>query len=818
MSFRGVNIKRLLLYAALLLPVACGLHIGEKAPPASDLTASSGQFACVGQIGKKAEQFVNNELKENDINVFVKCLQNAFRNFNQYMKGERDRDTFTPEEIRTFIHRLLPPDSSQISDQLLHQFMLIKQNLVGGPLDSITRPDLESAIDILDQIRGEAVRMQPFIPILNPRLLELEKVKDRQLKIPQLGNRIADAQKAAAITGRVFGNILSKSQKPYLIKDLEKFVEEFRQFLKWEEHFPGGHSAYEWVRLAAAFKDTAVAPGKDKITGEQWAPLFRNGVEWYLSYIKYDVAIKDQGELFDGLGLQNVIGLGDQVLLLLNDAVNTHPNQRLPFETVKELFSALEGVKWLPKNIRAESLQAAVRVVVNRIMGDPLKPGCDRAKSDTGVTPYAVSGIKHEFDLWKEIQLALQERYAEDRAEKRKTAETTLPALQVPVAVLDESRAREAWDQFIDKYKGTRPLFKEGHARVFLASERYSNFENGFYNLSKLNIVRAMVNLLFMGYANRTSNSWMDSTISQDQVQTFYENVKGLGQDLGFMDPRTTTAGKRTFLEGKLFTYASDGIADSHPNLTFQQMMQELSFLYSGGNLGRELYNRVRTLCSEGPLDTIFKNPKLDRRCVKFNLTNEMIKEVDTMPGLTAFLGRLDAKQQLKYAQTLMDSAFNRKNLEKEPDGAEYVEMSEFSTMAVIAQYAEAVLTKYDVDPQDEILSEVEVNGALPVFGNLAFETTPLLKQLSSFLPPWILRVLGFKSFAENGFKFVIRYGELPAGEDFLHIFEHTYGHLDQWYLKTDRQGLTQVFATLIQKISEQAAAKSTQTNNDVCK
>jgi hypothetical protein len=809
--------SKIALYAMLLALVACGLKIGEKAPPASDLTASSGQFACVGQIGKKAEQYVNNELSDSDINTFVVCLQNAFRNFNLHMKGERERDSFTSGEIRTFIEKLLPPDSSKISDELLHQFMLIKQNLVGGPIDNITRADLEAAINILDQIRVEAVRMRPFIPILNPRLLKEEKKHDKD---HILGIRVAQAQAAAAITGRVFGEILSKSQKPYRFADLETFAFEFRKFLKWEEHFPGGHSAKEWVRLVAAFKDVAVAPGRDKITGDKWAPLFRNSVEWYLDYIKYDVAIKNQAELFDGVGLQNVIGLGNQMIQHLVDAVKTHPNERMPFESMDELLAALEGVNWLPKNMRASSLQQAMRVLVNRIFGSTDYTACERAKANTGITLFAVAGIEREFGLWKEIQLALQERYALERAEKRRHAESTMTALQGPTTVLDESRGREAWDLFIKKFKGTA-LFKEGHSRIFLASERYSNFENGFYNLSRMNVVRAMVDLLFLGYADRKTSSLMDATISQEGLQTFYEDVRGLGIDLGFMDPRTNFAGKRTFLEGKLFTYASDGIASDHPNLTFQQMAQELAFLYSGGDLGKSLYNRLRTICGDGPPDHIFGNPKLSRACVRFNLTGEMIKEIDSMPGLTAFLGQLYAGESLKrgdplkYAETLMRSAFNPRNLVKEPDGAEYVEMAEFSTMAVIAHYAEAVMTKYDINPQDEVLSEAEVNGALPVFGNLAFETTPTLKWLSSKAPNWLMDVLLLNSYARNSFKFVLRYGEMPTGEDYLHIFEHTIGNYSQWHLKVDRLGLTQVFATLIQKISERAEAP---IESPVCK
>jgi hypothetical protein len=288
--------------------------------------------------------------------------------------------------------------------------------------------------------------------------------------------------------------------------------------------------------------------------------------------------------------------------------------------------------------------------------------------------------------------------------------------------------------------------------------------------------------------------------LSQEQLQQFYDDFRDLGIDLRFVDKRNFLAGRRTFLEGKLFTYVSDGISAEHPNLTFTQTMEEAAFLYSGGDLGQDLYDRLRGLCDEGGPD-IYGNPKLSRDCVQGHLTSVLIESIDTMPGLIAFLRQLDVDQRLKYAQTLLDSALNHNNLKQEPDGKDYVENSELATVAVVVHYSEAVLTRYDTDPRNEMLSENEVNNALSVFGGLALATMPK----PSWWPSWI----PLRGLSEHGFKFILRYGNLPqSADDFAHIVLHWKGDYDQWHLHVDRQALTQVFATLIQEIGKQSSSQ----------
>lgn len=793
--------KRGVLLLSLLLTTACGLNVGENAPPAMDLRPSMAKYACVGEIAKKTELYIHAQMNDEEINSFISCLQGAIYAFTQYMHGQKDWDSFTPIEIRNFIQdNLLPPDSPRISNELLHQFMLIKQNLVGGGIDRIQRSDLEAANKILEQIRIEVIRMRPFIPILNPRLVAREEKS-------HLGEKIAQAEAAAQVTSQVFGRIMSTSQKPYSFKDFESFLHEFRKFSRWEEHFPSGNTAQSWTNLISAFKAVTVSKGDQFIQPADWIPLFQYAAQWYLNYIKFNAVIRPQPVMFEGRGLQNVVGWTDNVMNLLSTAVANQSDQMISYDALDRLLYALKGLHWLPNRIGVRALSSALKAAGNRILGP--QEEASNVRSSPGITKLTIANLAVEVAQWQEIQFYLQEKYSvvENRHEQIKNLEDNMPALKPSAPASDTSHGREAWDRLIQSFEGEKPLalFAEGSDRVYLTD--VGEVKNGFFNMTKMNLLRSVTSLIFRGYATTGAHGVIDAQLSQDQLQAFYQDFRDLGIDLGMTDRRSQTAGKRTFLEGKLFTYLSDGVSAEHPNLTFAQTMEEAAFLYSGGQLSKDLYRELSQDCELGPLD-IYGHPKIRRSCVRKNLVKELLVTVKTMPSYTQFLKSLGPDGRMLYGDTLLRAAFNKKNLQMEPNGVDFVELSELATMAMVVHYSEAVMTRYNTElPHDDVLTEQEVSKGLSVFRDLALSTM----AMPSWFPCW---KEARQALAENGFKFVLRYGYMPVSKsDTVTVLWHASEANPDWGLRIDRQALTQVFATLIQRISDRP-----QATTPVCK
>src|SRR3954463_14243997 len=80
----------------------CGLNTGESAPKQAPPSFSGNGYSCVGEIPDHMSRYFNDELSEEQINDFVRCLQKSFTTFAQLTRG-RDESTYAPDEIRRFL-------------------------------------------------------------------------------------------------------------------------------------------------------------------------------------------------------------------------------------------------------------------------------------------------------------------------------------------------------------------------------------------------------------------------------------------------------------------------------------------------------------------------------------------------------------------------------------------------------------------------------------------------------------------------------------------------------------------------------------------
>src|SRR6185312_12971814 len=109
MSFRPAGF----ILAASLLLSGCGIHLGEKAPVPTPVSYSGRGYACIGQIADKLEKYVSDELSDEEITSFARCLQRSFATFAQLTRG-RDTSVYAPDEIRSFLESYFLKD--KISD------------------------------------------------------------------------------------------------------------------------------------------------------------------------------------------------------------------------------------------------------------------------------------------------------------------------------------------------------------------------------------------------------------------------------------------------------------------------------------------------------------------------------------------------------------------------------------------------------------------------------------------------------------------------------------------------------------------------------
>ncbi len=334
-----------------------------------------------------------------------------------------------------------------------------------------------------------------------------------------------------------------------------------------------------------------------------------------------------------------------------------------------------------------------------------------------------------------------------------------MPKLQDPPLIPADLRRKirglqgTEWEEFI-KLSGSgsfsqeyiRPLFPDDGQRIMIVPRdqlEHHHTHHEFHNLSMMNVLRSVVTMIFKGYRNTPGDIDWNSGIDGKDLKEFFDAVREIGIDLGLVDERNYNAGDRAFIEGNLFTYSSDGLAaydadaasqkpdwrrSDRPRpsdnqivkavndkllasqLRFNEAMELFAFLYSGGMMAYDMYKDLKARCPLGPVDRL-KLQKISRRCVEQALPDTFARFLTNMPGVLAFLSESGPETRANYVRTLLDTARSPKYSVEE-----WVEMSEFSTLAVVMHYSEAVMTRFDLNG-DLRLDNAEINqGAIPVF------------------------------------------------------------------------------------------------------
>lgn len=816
------NTWRSLIALFVATAVGCGLNTGEKAPPAPIPTYSGNGYSCVGKIPEFMGEYLNNTVNESEITKFVRCLQNSLTSFASMTRGRRHSTYYLPNEIREFLQDNFLRDRP-ISDQLLHEFMVIKQVMVGGETDRISRQDLMVAIDILEDFRLELLRLKPHLPILNPNMIQNQDPH-------RLGQNLASANDALKQTVKTFSERLQNSKRRYPYKNLETFVTEFRNFVRWEEHFPKAIKAELWVGFLKQFKIFAVSPeDEDAIRTTDWAPLLTVASRWYLTYLGYKVGIQGQA-IKQGIGLQNAFHLTQEVFSLMEEAVQNQPTKVISHKQLSELIRSIQLLGWLPSSIRATSIEAVMKAVVDRIFGNENVNPAERRFE--GLTLTTLSRMKQEFYRWGYVQLNLDGRYRSGLL----PSSLDTPSLHASRILSPDIRRRldalnvSDWDEFMKIKDLMRPLYPEGQYSVFLvplSQLRGYALEHEFHNLSMMNLLRSIVTLIFRGYsADYAKAITWGSGLRSEEMQRFYEDFRDLAVDLEFADRRNVNTGTRAFVEGNLFTYAADGFVadakDPRSRLSFIEAVQLFGYLYSGGTLANQIYEDLaEEKCKQRSgsfVADVNRRPKVAFDCVSKELRGLISQYAVNMPGLQTYVRRLDNESMEAYARVLLKASSRPHPVEGllPTDPApplEWIERSDFATLAVLLHYGESVLTRFDAD-YDGALNFTEITQAIPIFSGYIqkFVKDRDNEEISDTMARRVVR-------------YILIHKEFPGAETLVSKSWWWFRNFDLGYdirgeveipyidlkiradlnreIKVDRLGLAKVFQLIISKLME---------------
>lgn len=776
---RGLAL-RILGVISLSLVMGCSLRIGEK--PAQNIEINLGdQVGCLSDIGTVLSQFLNGEIADEELNKFGDCAIFSIQTFENYTVGEKASE-YHPGEIRHFLQQYFLKEKV-ISDELLNQIMNLKILILGGNKDSITRSELNEFVEIVRIWKKEFVSLNRYMKIYN-----WDASSKLQREFP------ASSVDAAIAALKSFSVNFLKTFKGRLIRydwnNFEILLNEFRQFTNWSQlHSNNARPTEHWTLFIQTFRKVSFDESHPTIVVEDMIPMAQEVADWFGVLIKYQYFLKGQ-KVNREPGLTHLNSWIGDLNRLLTNAVLRHPNEEIHYDDIHQLLLALEKFFTFPLKLKADDIHEYFPGIFQTVLS--------RRYFGKIIPQLSMSYFRREYLLramaiyndWYEIQSYLSRNYSKD---EDASASAKSEVWFNPNVTLHPVGANNTIGDLRRIIRGIPPIFRKDESMTFLVELKKAfsyQVSHDFYNLSRMNLYRMFIGLAMRGYAKSyDQDSIMNSSMTADELQGLYEDLKPLGVKLGLLDPRSRTAGLRSFNEANLFTYVSDGLGPD-AKMSFEEGMLLVGYLWSGSSLSKTLYTHLIQRCDLG-VDDIRSQKKIHRNCVETNLGLLIRDNLTTMPGLQQHLLSLDHEKLNAYTNNLLVSAWSSNSSD------EWVEKSELDVVSMIIHYSESVMTRFNQDA-DQFLERDEVNAAIPLFAEF-------------------IRLMGKASCNGNMndkrvkdvFRHIVETGEIPQAKNWwsdLGLMTQFWNRRGKrWNPQLDRSHITSVFASIIAKSLRQS-------------
>ncbi|MAV92294.1 MAG: hypothetical protein CL676_12820 [Bdellovibrionaceae bacterium] len=774
LSFKRFAFGSLFAFSLSFSLVGCGLNIGEDPIPEGEVKLEG--YSCVNQISEKVSEYFNDQLNEPQIVEFVDCLKNSVSDFTKRV-GRRNDNVYSPEDLQAFINRIAK--GRKLEKKLLDEFMKIKTTFVGGRVDQISRADLAAALRLLEDIKKAAILLRPHVRIFNV-------YSKATMPLDRVNMELDQTAKTLDEISQIFLNSLNKTENDYSLKDFEVFLDEFRKFIGWYEFFPDGRNASQWVELVASIKKISTGGDRYVIQKSEWEKFLTVTTSSYIAFLKFKYGVLGQ-DLWSGFGLKNLILLFDQIRDEVIKVISSRSERAIPLEEIQSLIQSLGEMKWLPFGLDADTSFLAMKLILTKILDN--SQSVDVEISSLRI--FHILRMAKEFEVWASNQIYLSSKFS-----KESNGVETAPG----AANFYRQGVPAGWSEFLNFQKGRRPLFMKDSPKVSLVyfgnlKERGISFD--LYNLSLTHLYFRVVKLVFEAYGTRDERGQL--LMSSSTLQKFYTDFFKLGEGVGWLDPRSRSAGARSYVEGNLFTYSADGLNKPF-DMTLSEGVDVIAYLLTAGQLADEVYADLRAaisqedscLISEG---SSFEKPnpkdfrgdeKLSRECVKKHLFPILVQHLDFAPSLKEWMKSLDDDRKQEYADLLLTSAYSEVN--SDPN---WVEKSELSTVAVVILYSESVMTRHDTS-MDGILSKAEALVAFPIFRNFINDLAKGLENQKEDYSEGMIRSI---------YEFILSECRAPESNmDRAYIKWNSWG-TSNWEIHSDRMKLTQAFSVIINRL-----------------
>jgi hypothetical protein len=680
--------------ASVMVIAGCTVATNDSTTQSGPLKLELPSEACLKKAIPVIQNYFEGSANEADVNTSWACISGALSTFTTSTRGANP-EFYTSRELRTFLQTFYLGDI-KISDQLLTEAMRVKQLLLGGADDRLTRPELAQAQNTIQALRLETLRMLPYV-----KYLFQSATVDEAMKNPaDVEAGIAAMQKSIS----AIGALLNRSPESYSTYDLQSLFEELKPiFNGWV----GPAKALSYLPTFEVAKALVLNPPGNRVAPVEWQPLFVNAGRAYGLYLRWHYLVANQ-DLLSGVGLAQMTAGFEELVEVLKSGIDAKPSKVIAYAQIDATIDELIRLDFVDERLEDTTLKSVVRTAFSKFFN----PGSSGARPKvTGLN----SNVLNQLYTFGTSFFEMQRLYGNVTA-KAVAADPTLSGKPIPWKTFltlfsSESTPYSAAQDDLKKLMtlASPVSFRDNGTVIF--DNRLTYLPMSLQGFTRYNWESAATRALIQGYAtDANSNRW--TGVTQDQVHVFFNDVHALGTDLEILEPKDDTLWKSSFVESNMFMVSA--VNDDH--MSYYEVFDYLAYLLGAGTMGDRMYSDAKDSCAHVGVDG-FNRPTMDISCFRARYGQKFATIHAELPWWVKMQSDRGAAGWPAIEQGL-ETAARTHAYSDDP-----ISTSDLTRMTMVMQYIESLYVRFDVN-RDGLIDYNEAQKALPLFKDLLVQAS----------------------------------------------------------------------------------------------
>lgn len=751
-------------FISILGITACGIKTGEKNAPIAPAKVKSA--TCLTQAISDLKVFFKGDATDAQVNTSFSCLEEVFVAFKENIRGAK-KNVYTPREIATFIEiNFLSEDDSKFSEEFLNELMYFKVALIGGNEEVISKTEIDSIVGLVGRFKPDFVALNPHMKVLTLNW------KENFLSL----NESAQEQEFTAAKVQ-FQKLVSKltaefasGNRVYSTDHLAQFALEVLKFAKAESDTL--ETIQKALPLVSSVKKLLIG-GEASLLGEEWTRLGTILHAGYAQYLRYEYFLKD---LSDNQTVKRWNGYEQITLDVISLLETVLVNKKVILTTELVQFVLLaQKQEVIETNLTENALTMAIDSLWSNFLNRPedrlqgiVRPGLD----DVGLQV-----IVPEIKTWLGMQKHIAQVFSSATFWKK---DLISAEFQSHIDFESNLELKKALSDITGILAEPIPLTMNPGGMLKILDPGVMDYHQD--DLTWSNLARLLSRLLIHSYANDLERANGYISVSQEEAQAAYDQLKPLAVDLDVIDKSNDTFVKSRFLESNLFLTVSNGDKWASFSELHHLVIHIISGLFRSGEIKDEMikikdFEEKCILAESNGEKKIKGTTRVYESCVLDQYINSTTG-FESMPGFLEMRSQYTEAQLRDHYMALLKAAGHIPREDKT------VLMSDADLFPHVVQYIEMVYARHDLN-HDNLLQKEEAQAAFPIFKTLLADLVKPYKQIK-------------EEHLEGVFIYILKFGRPPNPKNLgeaLKFFQFVNDKTQKdWVINSTRIDLGKIF------------------------